>query len=116
MLGLSAIAIDMNAKPAVRRRPGVGAYVNGLWVPAASTNTNIMACVYAMPPEQVVNLPEGIRNEAEWMCWSRTELRAGTNTATADEILYAGRTMRVIHVWDRIEGAFYKAALRTVAT
>lgn len=116
MLAPAAIAIDMLAKPATRRRPGAGAFVNGIWQPGTSTNTPIVACIYAMPPEQVMNLPEGIRTQAEWMCWSRSELSAGDGDQTADEILYAGRTMRVIYVWDRIEGGFYKAALRTVAT
>jgi hypothetical protein len=120
MLEPAAIAIDMLAKPATRLRPGAGAYVNGLWVPATATNLAIRAVVLAMPPQDVMNLPEGIRTQAEWVIWSRTELSAGIEAGpsprAADEILYAGRTMRVIHVWDRIEGGFYKAALRTVAT
>jgi hypothetical protein len=116
MLEPAAIAIDMLAKPATRRRPGAGGYVNGLWVPATPVSLAIKAVVLAMPPQDVMNLPEGIRTQAEWVIWSRTELSAGTDDATADEILYAGRTMRVIHLWDRIEGGFYKAALQTVAT
>lgn len=115
MLEPAAIAIDMNARPATRRRPGAGAYVNGLWVPGTATNATIQAVVLAMSPSDILNLPEGIRTQAAWVAWSRSELSAGDGDQTADEILYAGRTMRVIHVWDRIEGDYYKAALRTVA-
>lgn len=116
MLAGAAVAIDRLAVPVTLRRSAIGTYVGGLWVPGGATETTVAACVYAISPEQARNLPEGIRADAEWIAWSRHELRGPSEDdgRPGDEIVYRGRRMRVVYVWDRVEGGFWRAALRTV--
>jgi hypothetical protein len=52
-----------------------------------------------------MDMPEGIRAEAGWIAWSRSDM------ALDDQIVSATITYRVLFVWPRAEGAFWRAAL-----
>jgi hypothetical protein len=107
----SAIAIDMLSGLAVLRRPGPGQFVAGIWQPGSETQATIRACVHAATPEMTMNLPEGIRTEADVVIYSRSELRAAgeAGQTEADQIDWRGRAYRVLQVWPRVEGEHFKA-------
>lgn len=101
-----AAAIDGEAVPVTRIRHAAGTYdADGKWIPGASTSLLIGAAIQPASGNQLRDMPEGIRAEAGWMLWSRADI------AMDDQIRNAGITYRVIHVWPRAEGAFFRAAL-----
>lgn len=115
MFDASALAIDMTAVTVTLRRAGSDGYWNddGEWIPGGEVTSTIRA---TMQPAsfggagssmglQLKDLPDGVRIEAGWLAWSRTEIRVN------DEIDHAGMSFRVAHVWPRREGGFYRAAL-----
>lgn len=106
-------AIDRRAWAVTRKRAGSGgAYNNnGEWVPAADVTTTIKAVVQPVKGNQLMDMPEGIRTEAGWIAWSRSEI------AVDDRIVNGGVTYRVLFSWPRTsDGDFYRAALGKVTT
>lgn len=107
-----AAAIDLEAVDWAHKRIAAasGTWVNGKWVPGAASTVTIKAVVQPSGGRpEMMDLPEGIRDEAERVAWTRTELKL------TDELTRNGRTYRVIHVWDRSDdGSHYKAALGRV--
>lgn len=101
-----AIAIDGEAVTVSRTRRAAGSYTDtGDWVDGAATSSNIRAAIQPVKGNQLMDMPEGIRTEAGWMLWSRSEV------ALNDVISSKSITYRVIFVWPRDEGLFWRAAL-----
>ena len=101
-----AIAIDGEAVSVSRTRRAAGVYTDtGDWVDGTATSASIMAAIQPVKGNQLMDMPDGIRTEAGWMCWSRSEI------AVDDVITSKAITYRVLFVWPRDEGEFYRAAL-----
>lgn len=110
MLGAAAIAIDRLAVNVSLTRTAAGAHNDdGEWVPGASTTTTIRAAIQPATGNQLMDVPEGMRTEARWLLWSRSEVK------TDDEITSKGVRYRVMHLWPRMEGGFYRAAIGRLA-
>lgn len=101
-----AAAIDAEAWNVSLTREGAGGYWNddGDWVPGGPSTSTIRAAIQPASGRQLEDLPDGIRNEARWLVWSRSEIRLD------DEIGHAGSRYRVMHVWPRDDGGFWRAA------
>lgn len=101
-----AIAIDGEAVNVSLTTRAAGSYnADGNFVPGAPTTTTIRAAIQPVKGNQLMDMPEGIRTEAGWIAWSRSVLKLD------DEISSAGIIYRVLFVWPRMEGVFYRAAL-----
>lgn len=101
-----AIAIDGEAVNVSLMRLAAGDYdADGNWIDGTSTTSTIRAAIQPASGRQLMDLPDGIRNEARWLVWSRSELRLD------DTIGHGGSNYRVMHVWPRMEGGFHRAAL-----
>lgn len=100
-----ALAIDGEAVNVSLTRRAASAYDDdGNRVPGTPTTSTIRAAIQPASGRQLEDLPDGIRNEARWLVWSRSEIRLD------DEIGHAGSRYRVMHVWPRFEGGFWRAA------
>lgn len=110
-LAAAAMAIDSYAVPVTRTRRAAGTYVAGVFTEGATTTATIQAAVFAVSPRVLQDLPEGIRSEAKWTAWSRSDMRTASGDLPADTITWQGAAWRVLHVWPRIEGDFYRAVL-----
>ena len=107
----AAAAIDRRAIPMTRTRQGADTYTTGGdLIPGASTTTPIKAVIQPATGNKLMDVPEGVRTEAGWFVWSRSEL------AVDDRITNKGVTYRALFAWPRDEGGFYRAALGKVAT
>ncbi|KQV83240.1 hypothetical protein [Rhizobium sp. Root1220] len=101
-----AIAIDGEAVNVLLTTKATGSYnADGDFVPGAPTTSTIRAAIQPVKGNQLLDMPEGIRTEAGWMIWTRSAV-AVDNQITSGGILY-----RVLFVWPRMEGGFYRAAL-----
>lgn len=102
----AGLAIDRRAIPASRIRRAPGAYdADGRFVEGSTTSSSIRAVIQPASGDQMRDMPEGIRTEANWLLWSRADILVD------DEITHAGIRYRVLHVWPRADGGFYRAAL-----
>lgn len=100
-----ALAIDGEAVNVSLKREAAGHYDgDGNWVPGSATTSTIRAAIQPASGRQLEDLPDGIRNEARWLVWSRSEIRLD------DEITHGGSCYRVMHVWPRADGGFWRAA------
>lgn len=101
-----AIAIDGEAVNVSLTREGAGGYWNddGDRVPGGPSTSTIRAAIQPASGRQLEDLPDGIRNEARWLVWSRAEIRLD------DVITHAGSGYRVMHIWPRLDGGFWRAA------
>lgn len=101
-----ASAIDGEAVNVIRSRMALGAYdENGNYLLGTATSQPIRAAIQPTNGNQLRDMPEGIRTEAQWMCWSRSDLLPD------DRIVHAGVFYRVLFTWPRSDGGFYRAAL-----
>lgn len=101
-----AIAIDGEAVNVSLTRNAPGAWgSDGKFTDGAATTSTIRAAVQPASGRQLMDMPEGIREEARWIVWSRAELRLD------DRIAHGGQLFRVMHVWPRTEGSFWRAAM-----
>jgi hypothetical protein len=104
-----AIAIDGEAVNVSLTRNAPGTWgTDGKWTPGADTTVVIRAAVQPASGRQLMDMPEGIREEARWIAWSRADLRLD------DRIAHGGQDFRVMHVWPRMEGGFWRAAMGLV--
>jgi len=100
------IAIDAFAVSVTRMRKAAGAYnADGVWVAGAAATTALSATIQPVSGRELKDMPEGIRTEAKYIAWSRSDLLVD------DTITHKGSNYRVLFVWPRDEGAFYRAAL-----
>lgn len=106
----AANAIDRRAIPMTRARQAADTYdTGGNLIPGATTTVSITAVIQPATGNKLMDVPEGVRTEAGWFVWSRSEL------AVDDRITNNGITYRVLFAWPRDEGEFYRAALGLVA-
>ena len=103
---IAAQAIDMHAKPAKLLRDQGGAYnADGEWIESQPAAASIMAVIQPSKGTQLLDLPEGLREKADYFFWSRSAV------SVDDRVEARGKTFRVVFTWDRPEGGFYRAAL-----
>lgn len=101
-----AIAIDGEAVNVTRTRSAGGGYNDdGEWVPSLPDAATIRAAIQPASGNQLMDVPEGMRTEARWLLWSRSDVRVD------DMITSSGVSYRVMHLWPRAEGGFYRAAI-----
>jgi len=102
-----AVAIDGEAVSVSITRQGSGGYWNddGEWVPGGPSTSTIKAAIQPANGNQLMDLPEGLRVEARWLLWSRSEVKLD------DAITSGGVSYRVMYLWPRMEGGFYRAAM-----
>ncbi|MCA0343123.1 MAG: hypothetical protein LCH99_25750 [Proteobacteria bacterium] len=113
-----AIAIDGEAVSVMRTTHAAGSYdADGKGVPGASTTSTIRAVIQPASGHQLNDVPEGMRTSSDpkgvqtntgWLLWSRSEIKVD------DQITSKGIVYRVMYLWPRDEGAFYRAALGRV--
>src|SRR5690606_38190614 len=102
--------IDGEAVNVTLTRNAAGHYdQDGNWNPGTATSSTIRAAIQPASGRQLEDLPDGIRNEARWLVWSQSELRL------EDKITHAGSVYRVMHLWPRHEGSFWRAAAGLMA-
>lgn len=100
-----ALAIDEEAITVSHIRDGAGSYSHGKFTPGAPVTTPIRATIQPAGGRSLADMPEGIRQEAKFIAWSRVPL------LNADRIIYASTTYKVIFVWSRPADGFYRAAI-----
>lgn len=99
-------AIDRRAISVTRARRAAGTYnADGEFVPGAPTSIAILAVIQPARGAQLMDLPEGIRAEAGYVIWSRSDI------ALDDEVAAGSVRYRVMHLWPRPDGGFYRAAM-----
>ena len=102
----AASAIDRRAISMTHKRKADATLdSDGLAVPGAETTTTIKAVIQPVKGNQLMDIPEGLRTEAGWMCWSRSSL------IEDDVIVFSSISYRVLFAWPRHDGNFYRAAL-----
>lgn len=99
-----AAAIDAEAVPVTRTVKG-GAYVDGKWIPATTSSATIRATVQPAKGRDLMDMPEGVRMEAQYIIWTRSPV------SIDDLIGYSGETWRVCYVWPRPTDGFNRAAI-----
>lgn len=105
-MNIAGLAIDRRAISMTRTRTSGGTYNDdGEAVTGVAVLEAIKAVIQPAKGNQLMDMPEGIRTEAGWICWSRSSL------AVDDLITHKGITYRVLFDWPRDEGVFYRAAL-----
>lgn len=106
-MNIAGMAIDRRAIAMSRTRKAADSYDpnTGKTVPGVSTTATIKAVIQPATGNQLRDLPEGVRTEAQWLLWSRAEILLD------DTITHKSIDYRVVYVWPRDEGAFYRAAL-----
>lgn len=97
--------IDGEAVSVTLIRNAAGHYdQDGNWNPGSATSSTIRAVVQPASGRQLEDLPDGLRAEARWLVWSWSELRL------EDKITHAGSTYKIMHLWPRADGGFWRAA------
>lgn len=100
------IAIDGEAIDVIRTTRAPDGYdANGKALKGAAAATAIRVAIQPASGRQLMDLPEGVRSEARWLLWSRSEVKLD------DEIASEGLVYRIMYVWPRAEGGFFRAAL-----
>lgn len=118
-----SVAIDIYSRSlTLRRYPVTGA--SGLYEPGGDweddlpepSSISFNAAAFAMNPNAVRDLPEGLQSQALFTIWSRSDILAEDNATgrMPDEVLIDGVWFRVLFVWPRREGGYTKAALGAV--
>lgn len=79
---------------------------NGKWVANATVNRTIVGTMQpAKDGERLVDDRNGTRVEIKFFLWTKQAIQVD------DRVTYRGETFRVIRLWDRADGSFYKASL-----
>lgn len=101
-----AIAIDGEAVLcSIARRIGDSYNADGEGVASYAGPAPIYAAVQPATGRQLMDVPEGVREEARWLAWSRDAM------ANDDRMTIADGEHRIVYVWPRADGGYYKAAL-----
>lgn len=104
-----AVNVTLTRKASGHHDQTPGSATFGNWIPGAPSTTTIRAAVQPASGRQLMDLPEGLREEARWLVWSRSEIRKD------DTIVHGGQSFRVMFVWPRMEGGFWRAAMGLLA-
>ena len=102
----SARAIDRFAAPLTLYRTQPATYVDHKAVVPPPVEVQIKGVVQPARGNQLMDLPEGLRTEASWLLWTRAAVAEDDVVKTAD-----GSRYRVVWLWPRAEGGFFRAAL-----
>lgn len=106
MIDLGALVVSAEAVAITIKRKTAGAYdAAGKWIPGAPVEEAATAEVHPATGRKLLDLPEGVREEAEYFLWSQSALALG------DVVSYGGSDYRVILTQPRPEGGFTKAVL-----
>lgn len=103
-----AEAIDEEAEAVTLKAVGTASGVwndVGKWVPSVPAETSIQCAIQPARGTALMDMPEGIRRDAQWLGWSRSNVR------TNDEILHQGVWYRVLFTWPRVLDGFTRFAL-----
>ena len=112
MSRLAGLGIDRRAvQMEIIRQTGGGYNDHGEWEPVRDDPAPIRAVIQPMSGNQLMDVPEGVRTEAKWVCWSRSEISCDDEAGTFDRITHQDKSYRVLFVWPRSDGEFYRAAL-----
>lgn len=100
MLNLAAAFNRHTTTAVTHERDAEGAYVNGKWVPGATTTTTIRASIQPLSGDEFANLPSGIRSEAKDKIITRHDLKSG------DRIIDGNASHKVLHIddWQKLGG------------
>lgn len=118
-----AEAIDAEAETLVHKpvTSAGGVWTDtGRWIPNSVTPVSIRATMQpaggqisgtakSVNGRTLMDLPEGIRQEAKWLAWSRVDIAVG------DEIQYRSIWYRVIFAWPRALDGFVRVAVGELA-
>lgn len=103
----AAIAIDAEAIP-LEHGVKSGAWsepFGGKWIPGELAWSNIRGVLQPARGTQLRDLPEGLRDEALWILWTRAAV-------LLDDLIKDGAiSCRVMFLWPRREGGFTRAAI-----
>jgi len=104
-MNYAAMAIDFHARPGVitRRSPADAYNDDGELVPRPPTTIQARIVVEPLPGHKRQDLPEGLRDQADYAFWSRKEILLD------DEIEHMGSSYRVLYLKPRWEGSFHRA-------
>lgn len=105
MLPNVARAIDRFSVKVTLSTSSPGVYVDGIYQGNNTSDSSIMAAIQPATGNQLMDVPEGLRTEARWLCWSRSIMKVD------DIITHDGIKYRVVFDWPRNEGGFYRAAI-----
>lgn len=101
-----AIAIDLESTPVTRLRDAPGVYTDGgRYIDGIPGSMSIHAAIQPANGRQLMDLPEGIRTEAKFLAWSRSDLQVN-DRLTVGKSLY-----KIIFTWPRPMDGFNRAAL-----
>lgn len=103
-----AEAIDAEAIEVSHIRRPEGTYTDGGRGNQSEDPPEPIAAVIQPVGRQLMDLPEGKRDEAKWLYWSRVFVEEN------DIILIPRHRTIVLHVWERDEDGFCRAALGKV--
>lgn len=105
-----AVAIDEESVAATLLRAAAGSYTSGgRYVAGADTSTAIRMCVQPMNGRQLMDVPEGVRDEAKFVGWSRTAL------VTTDRVQVGSTIYKIVFTWPRPADGFTRVALGLMA-
>lgn len=106
MLNLSAAFNANTTTSATHERETAGGYVDGYYVPGATTTATIKASIQPLSAKEYQNLPEGIRNEASAKCITQFALQPG------DRVIDGGDRYKVLSCdnWQKL-GGYTRAVL-----
>lgn len=101
-----AFAIDAESEPVVWRARGVDSYDDrGNGVSGPRADVTIRAAIQPVTGTNSKDLPEGVREEALYVGWTRSQV------ADEDHIVYRGATYRVLATRPRPMDGFTRIAL-----
>lgn len=104
-----AIAIDNFAVNVSLKSKATGSYDDGgNYVEGSETTEQISATIQPIKGIELKDLPEGIREEAKWIAWSRHDLE------NDDVIVHENVEYRVMYIWPRSLGNYTRAAIGMV--
>ena len=93
-------------------RPGVGEYINGIWVDLTPTTTfTIWASVQPIKEQELESLPEGLRTSDVFKMYTNTHLlTAREDIKNPDEVdLYGERYLVAdVEIWGNTQLSHYK--------
>ena len=84
--------------PVTLYRQNVGAYVNGVWVPAGETPIVITASIQPTTGEDMLSIPEGRRNRKTYALFTSTKIEVIHTGANPDQVVIFGERYEVIKV------------------
>lgn len=106
-------------------RQSLGAYVNGLWVPAGETLIVITASIQPTTGEEMLSIPEGRRDRKSYALFTSTDVNVIVGGANPDQVQIFGERYEVVRVepWQNNPPVFgivnhykfYASALEAIA-